>query len=90
VLEAPALVASRELFPASIELIHLTEREQRVLEKIAAGLSIHQVATALRVSYSTVRTQQRSLYRKLQVESQSDAVARAQQAGLLAEELSPL
>jgi LuxR family maltose regulon positive regulatory protein len=90
VLEAPALVASRELFPASIELIHLTEREQRVLEKIAAGLSIHQVATALRVSYSTVRTQQRSLYRKLQVESQSDAVARAQQAGLLAEEPSPL
>lgn len=90
VLETPALVASRELFPASIQLIHLTEREQRVLEKIASGLSIHQVATALRVSYSTVRTQQRSLYRKLQVDSRSDAIARAQQAGLLAAELSPL
>jgi LuxR family maltose regulon positive regulatory protein len=87
-LQAPALVASREIFPASIQLIHLTEREQRVLEKIAAGLSIHQVATALRVSYSTVRTQQRSLYRKLQAESQSDAVARAQRAGLLAREVS--
>jgi LuxR family maltose regulon positive regulatory protein len=90
ILNAPAVAASRELFPERLELIELTNRERQVLERIAAGLSIHQVATALRVSYSTVRTQQRSLYRKLQAESQSDAITRAQQAGLLSRELSPV
>jgi LuxR family maltose regulon positive regulatory protein len=87
ILDAPVLANSRDLFPREIRLVVLTKREQKVLEKIATGLSIHQVATALHVSYSTVRTQQRSLYRKLQAESQSDAIARAQQSGLLSPEM---
>jgi LuxR family maltose regulon positive regulatory protein len=83
VLDRASVSRSPEVFGRPISLIELTPREHEVLLRIASGLSIRQVAVDLHVAYSTVRTQQRSLYRKLSVESQEDAVARARQAGLL-------
>jgi LuxR family maltose regulon positive regulatory protein len=79
------LASAAGVYPSSVDVIRLTRREQQVLERLAAGLSMQQVSVALRVSYSTARTQQRSLYRKLGVTSQADAVALARQHGLLAD-----
>ncbi|SFB92148.1 LuxR family transcriptional regulator, maltose regulon positive regulatory protein [Nocardioides terrae] len=83
------LAGAPDVFARPITLVELTPREQVVLDRIAEGLSIRQVAVDLRVSYSTVRTQQRSLYRKLGVESQQDAVARARAAGLISGRRQP-
>jgi LuxR family transcriptional regulator, maltose regulon positive regulatory protein len=83
VLDAPSLRNHPDVFPAELALVRLTEREQRVLEKLAGGMTLQQVADALVVSYNTVKTQQRSLYRKLGVEARADAIARARQWGLL-------
>lgn len=82
-LDEPALVGAVEVFPHTIDLISLTRRELALLESIAAGLSIQQAANAVGISYSTVRTQQRSLYRKLGVENQADAVAMGRLIGVI-------
>jgi LuxR family maltose regulon positive regulatory protein len=82
-LHHPRLTAAQDVFPSAVTLVQLTDREHRVLEKLAEGLTVQEVANALVVSYSTIRTQQRSLYRKLGVDSQPDALARARQWGLL-------
>jgi LuxR family maltose regulon positive regulatory protein len=79
-LDEPAVRRHPDLFP--VELV-LTEREARVLEKLAEGLTLQQVADALVVSYNTVKTQQRSLFRRLGAPTRADAIARARQWGLL-------
>ena len=55
----------------------LTEREHSVLQGLVKGLSYKQVAAKLNISIDTVRTHIRSVYRKLQVHSVAEAVARA-------------
>jgi DNA-binding NarL/FixJ family response regulator len=54
----------------------LTERETEVLQGIAQGKRIKEVATDLGVSATTVQTYLRRVYEKLQVRSQAEAVAR--------------
>lgn len=54
----------------------LTEREQEVLECIAAGKRVKEVASELGVSPTTVQTYLRRIYEKLQVHSQAEAVAK--------------
>jgi LuxR family maltose regulon positive regulatory protein len=86
---AAALLASEpvarhpDMFPESVPVVTLTQREQLVLEKLATGLTLQQTADALVVSYNTIRTQQASIYRKLGVDARADAVTRARQCGLL-------
>lgn len=60
--------------PARLEL---TERELEVLQCLVRGLSYKQAADHLGVSVDTVRTHIRGVYRKLQVHSVAEAVARA-------------
>jgi LuxR family transcriptional regulator, maltose regulon positive regulatory protein len=72
-----------DIFPSQVVLVQLTEREQIVLDKLAAGLTTRQVADALVVSFNTVKTQQASLYRKLDANSREDALDRARQWGLV-------
>jgi DNA-binding NarL/FixJ family response regulator len=55
----------------------LTEREHAVLQALVKGLSYKQVALQLDISIDTVRTHIRAVYRKLQVHSVAEAVARA-------------
>lgn len=55
----------------------LTEREQEVLQCLVRGLSYKQCAEHLGISLDTVRTHIRGVYKKLQVHSVSEAVARA-------------
>jgi LuxR family maltose regulon positive regulatory protein len=76
--------AHRHVFPARLVVTSLTEREQRVLETLADGLTVREAADRLVVSYNTVKTQQRSIYQKLGVDNRRDAIARAREWRLLA------
>ena len=51
-------------------------RETQVLQKIAQGKRMKEVAAELGVSITTVQTYLRRIYEKLQVNSQAEAVAK--------------
>jgi len=55
----------------------LTQRELEVLQGIVAGHTDRKIAESLFISQHTVRTHIKSLYRKLDVSSKSQAVAKA-------------
>lgn len=61
----------------------LSEREQEVLRLIAVGLSNREIAEELVVAVSTVKWHINNVYGKLGVRSRTQAVARANQLGLL-------
>jgi LuxR family transcriptional regulator, maltose regulon positive regulatory protein len=61
----------------------LTNAELRVLRFLPSHLSFREIGERLRVSTNTVKTQALSVYRKLDVSSRSEAVARGQQVGLI-------
>jgi len=61
----------------------LTERELDVLRLLCGELSTRQMAQSLYVAPSTVRTQIKSIYRKLGTSSRSGAVEEARARGLL-------
>src|SRR5919107_2008445 len=61
----------------------LTERELDVLRLLAGELPIRQIAQSLYVAPSTVRTQVKSIYRKLGVSSRGGAVEEAHARGLI-------
>jgi LuxR family maltose regulon positive regulatory protein len=61
----------------------LTERELEVLRLLADGLSNQEIASTLVVALGTAKTHTASLYRKLDVVSRIQAVARARELGLL-------
>jgi DNA-binding NarL/FixJ family response regulator len=62
----------------------LSPREYQVLTGLVDGRAYKQIAADLDVSIDTVRTYIRSLYRKLRVNSVSEAVAKALRHGLTA------
>jgi ATP/maltotriose-dependent transcriptional regulator MalT len=61
----------------------LTERELDVLHLLGGELSTRQMAQSLYVAPSTIRTQVKSIYRKLGVSSRSAAVEEAHARGLI-------
>jgi LuxR family transcriptional regulator, maltose regulon positive regulatory protein len=61
----------------------LTERELDVLRRLIGDSSIRQIAQDLYVAPSTVRTQVKSIYRKLGVSSRKEAVEEAHARGLI-------
>jgi DNA-binding NarL/FixJ family response regulator len=61
----------------------LTEREQEVLDLIAAGSTNREIAEHLYLSPHTVKEHTSALYRKLQARNRAEAVQRAQRIGLL-------
>ncbi|HET9999530.1 MAG TPA: LuxR C-terminal-related transcriptional regulator [Ktedonobacteraceae bacterium] len=71
--------------PAQSLLDPLTERELEVLRLIAAGLSNRAIAARLVLALSTVKSYVNTIYGKLQVESRTQAVARARVLHLLSE-----
>jgi DNA-binding NarL/FixJ family response regulator len=62
---------SGELHP---DLESLTEREWEVLRALDKGLAYKQIAAEHFVSLHTVRTQVRTIYRKLQVNTRTEAL----------------
>lgn len=61
----------------------LSERELEVLRLIAAGLSNREIADALVIAVTTTKKHASNIYGKLGVRSRTEAVARAQELGLL-------
>ncbi len=61
----------------------LTRRELEVLKLIARGLNYNEISGALNISYHTVSSHVKRIYRKLQVNSRSEAVYEAEQLGLI-------
>jgi DNA-binding NarL/FixJ family response regulator len=71
-----AAVPGREVFP------QLSEREREVLELLARGHDNRGIARELYLSDKTVRNYVSNLLAKLEVETRSEAVIRARNAGL--------
>jgi LuxR family maltose regulon positive regulatory protein len=83
-LDRPEASAAPSALPPPLALVApLTEREQVVLGLLDSDLSTRQIADQLYVSANTVRSQVRSLYRKLDASRRGDAVRRARHLKLL-------
>ena len=63
--------------------LRITRREAETLSLLAEGLPNRQIATALGISYLTVRTHIRNLANKLAAHSKVEVVARAHQLDLI-------
>lgn len=61
----------------------LTPRELVVLRELVVTASVQQIAARLQVSANTVKSQRRSIYRKLGASSREDAITTAMTQGLL-------
>ena len=93
-LEETAATASRALaqfrttplpesFPRNVHIVALTEREHTVLTLLAHGMAPAAIADTLFVSVNTVKTQLRTLYRKLDAHNRNDTITRAHTLKLL-------
>jgi DNA-binding NarL/FixJ family response regulator len=56
--------------------VHLSPREEMVLDCLAKGLTYKQIADQLGISIDTIRTYLRRVYEKLHVQSRTEAVAK--------------
>lgn len=61
----------------------LSDREKEVLKMVASGYTSAEIGTRLMISYQTVNTHIKNMYRKLQVRSRAQAVSSAAHMGLL-------
>jgi two-component system nitrate/nitrite response regulator NarL len=61
-----------------------TELEKQIITLVGAGHTVHQIAQLLEVSTSSVANTKRRIYRKLEVGSQGQAMARATALGIVA------
>ena len=80
---AVTVVPAQPNLPRAVALINLTRREQAVLEALNEGSTAQQAADLFGVSITTVRSQIQSIYKKLGTSKRSQALARAQELGLL-------
>lgn len=80
--ELARLAHNRAPFPADLEFIRLTRREQILSEVLARAASRREMADELHVSVNTIRKQLATLYRKLDVRSREHALARLAHTGL--------
>ncbi|MCU1477949.1 MAG: Regulatory protein luxR family [Subtercola sp.] len=82
--EALTQALNRGIFlPPAVSILPLSPRERSVLAELPSGASIAEIATTLRVSHNTIKSQLRSVYRKLGVATREDAEAAAARYGLL-------
>jgi len=61
----------------------ISEREVEVLQLMAKGAANKEIADALSISESTVKTHVGSLFRKLEANDRTEAVTRAIQRGII-------
>ena len=77
------LVTTPGLHASPVGSSLLTARERVVLQYLPTILTASEIAADLFVSVNTVKTQQRSIYRKLGVSNRRDAVDRARARQLI-------
>lgn len=73
-VEKITYVEKQEIDPLAIENTGLSKRELEILEMMARGLSNQQIADALFISLSTVKTHVTSIFSKLQAARRTQAV----------------
>ncbi len=61
----------------------LSQRELKILQLIAQGLSNREIGERLFLALDTIKGHNRKIFNKLQVQSRTEAVARARELGLL-------
>ncbi len=69
--------------PKQKDSYELTSREKEILTHLSKGYSFKMISTALFISLDTVRSHIKSIYSKLQVHSNIEAVAKALREGLV-------
>lgn len=69
--------------PEPEETFNLTDREIEVLEQLALGLPVKEIAVNLDVALRTVGFHLTNIYKKLQVPSSTGAVAKALRTGII-------
>jgi DNA-binding CsgD family transcriptional regulator len=84
VLAASPVAALTAPDPEAIAKSGLSRRELDVLERAAAGLSNQEIADALFISLSTVKTHLNNVFIKLDVKRRTQAVSKARELGLIA------
>ncbi|MFT4082532.1 MAG: LuxR C-terminal-related transcriptional regulator [Nocardioides sp.] len=72
-----------EVFPASVDIVTLTTREREVLHQLADGRTIRDIADSSYLSQNTIKSQLRSLYRKLGATSRERVIALAHEHHLI-------
>ena len=77
------LRTGRDRVGADAPYWELSHRELEVLRLLPGPLSQREIAAELYVSFNTIRTHTRVIFRKLGVTSRAEAVARARELGLL-------
>ena len=78
---------ARKLTPAQARAnpdTELTERELEVLQLLAQGLTKHEAAAMLFLSYSTIHSHTKAIYRKLDGSSRDEVLERARELNLIA------
>lgn len=63
--------------PGDADSFHLTDREKEVLVHLINGSSYKMIAADMKLSYDTVHSHIKNIYKKLQVNSVSEAVSKA-------------
>jgi LuxR family maltose regulon positive regulatory protein len=71
----PEMAGAPSIVPSAPARPPLTSREEAVAEQLVLSASVSDIARALHVSPNTVKSQLRTLYRKLGVSSRADAIA---------------
>ena len=61
---------------------HLSEREKEILRLMVESSNYKAIAEKIFISYETVRTHVKNIYKKLHVSSRDEAVMKAMQQGL--------
>jgi LuxR family transcriptional regulator, maltose regulon positive regulatory protein len=76
-------VTPRGLGSVAVSIDEFSDRELAVLRLLCSDLSQREIGGALYISFNTVKTHTKSLYRKLGVSHREDAVARARELELI-------
>lgn len=69
-------------YPEPEMIVALSRREQHVLAALASNRTLPEIAQTLSVSTNTLKSQLRSVYRKLDVKNRQEAVSFARRTGL--------
>ncbi|CAA6692713.1 MULTISPECIES: response regulator transcription factor [unclassified Lentimonas] len=78
-----ARIVLEQVRKPSTDEFDLTEREVEVLELLAEGLSVKEIAAKISVSRATAAFHLGNIYQKLNVQSQTGAVAKALRSGII-------
>lgn len=76
------MTMSLDMVPSQRSAEPLTRRERVILSNLDEDTTLEQIASRLFVTRNTVKSQVRSVYRKLGVSTRADAVAYAREFGL--------